>query len=838
MLCFVLTVPFTTWAQQTTMTDEQILAFITNASNNNMTRSQIITQLIERGVSVERIQNIRKKYQLQKDKQVQGARNISGIDKDTQNRLRQNNAKSKSEQVQDKNKNFKRKRIPVEDESTLTPYQQQLLRNRRAQQMDEELGFILPDSLGFYDEEYENYESLKNKRKVFGRDIFNNKSLTFEPEMNIATPTDYSLGPGDAVFVDVWGASQKQYTATVSPEGSIDLEDFGPVQISGMTVAQANAHLRSTLGGRFGGSNIRLTVGQTKTITVNVMGEVNHPGTYTLSAFATVFHALYMAGGTNETGTMRAIKVYRNNRLVSTIDLYDYILNGNLRGNVRLATNDVIVVGPYECLVNIVGKVRRPMFYEMKASESVATLIKYAGGFTGDAYEDNVLLTRKTGGSLSVYTLNEFERGTFHLADADSLFVDSVLNRYKNMVELRGAVRRPGQYQMDGTVSTIRQLIETAGGLTEEALTTRGIIHRRKDDRTLSVESFNVAALLNHQEPDQALKNEDVVFIPSRKELNEELSLRIEGEVRYPGTYDYAENATIESLILQAGGLTDKASLAKVDVARRIRDKKALKSNEQVAQFYSFSVKDGFVIDGQAGFALMPFDEVFVRSSPGYVEQEHVYVEGEIEFAGTYAITKKNYRLSDLVKAAGGLSPQAYLQGARLQRVLTQAERQRKQELLHIITSDDSTNVQKLAIELEKSVGINLDMALNHPGNDSWDIILQEGDRLIIPQFDNTVTINGEVMLPNTVAFKPGSSLSHYINQCGGYGQRARKNRIFAIHKNGTVSRVRSYKDIQPGSTIVVPAKKKRSAMPIASLLSLSMTLVTLAAVIVNAFKK
>lgn len=825
---------------QSTMTDSQIMEYLVKAQANNTPRHQIVKSLIERGVSIDRLRIIYRKFQKQEKKEVVGAVNISGIDKKTSSRLRKNN--TKYEEERENNLDFPRRPSQDEkiDKSKLTPYQRDLLMEQREEDFDDELRTLYPDSLDLMKEEWkkEKRKHKKEEKKVFGRDIFNNKLLTFEPEMNIATPTDYRLGPGDAVFVDVWGASQKQYQATVSPDGAIHLEDFGPVQVSGMTVSQANKHLRSTLGSRYGGSQVRLTVGQTKTISVHVMGEVRYPGTYTLSSFATVFHALYMAGGTNEIGTMRAIKVQRNGRTISTVDLYDYILNGNLKGNVRLASGDVIIVGTYDCLVNITGKVKRPMFYEMKSKESVATLLKYAGGFTGDAYEDVVRLIRKKGGQMSVYTLNEFERGTFQLADADSLSVDSVLDRYSNLVELKGAVKRPGKYQMDGNISTLRQLIKAAGGLNEDAITTRGIIHRRKANRTLSVLEFNIAALLAHKEVDQALKNEDVVFIPSQKDLNEELTLKIEGEVRFPGTYQYADSTTIESFILQAGGLTDRASLAKVDVARRYRDRKATTAGKQVAELFSFSLKDGFIIEGKPGFVLSPFDEVFVRTSPGYVEQQHVAIEGEVNFAGVYPITKKNYRLSDLVQMAGGFTSQAYLQGARLQRMIKDDEKKKQQEIHKIATLNDSIDLDKVRIKEVSNVGINLDRALSQPNDDRWDLILREGDRLIIPQYDNTVSISGEVMYPNTVVYKPGASLSYYIDQCGGYSLKAKKGRAFAIHKNGTVNRVRSSKTIQPGSHIVIPQREKRSALPITALVSIASSIATLGVLMVSVLRR
>ncbi len=820
---------------QSTMTDSQIMDYIVKENAKGTPRSQIVTQLMERGVTVDRIQKIRRNYERQQKKEVQGAVNISGVDSKTAKRLRQNNGDIREESSKT-NKNFPTKNKQKVDESKLTPYQRQRYREQQELDLDENLSFILPDSLEMYEREMLQID--QNKKKVFGRDIFNNKKLSFESEMNIATPSDYLLGPGDAVYVDVWGASQKQFESIVSPEGVINIEGYGPINVNGLTVAQANQRLRSTLGSRFGGSQIKLTVGQTKTITVNVMGEVKTPGTYTVSAFATVFHALYMAGGVNDIGTLRSIKVLRKGRLVSTVDIYDYILNGKLTGNIRLTSDDVIYVDTYDCLVNISGKVKRPMFYEMKKTESVNTLIKYAGGFTGDAFSDNITLIRKAGGTMSIYSLNEFERGKFQLQDADSVWVDSVLDRYKNLVEIRGAVMRPGKYQMDGNISTLRQLIQTAGGLTEDAISARGIIHRYRADRTLEVKNFNVGELMQHKEADIPLQNEDAIFIPSRKDTNEELLLTINGEVRYPGSYQYAENSSIESLILQAGGLTDKASVAKVDIARRFRDKKAVSSGEQVAQFFSFSLKDGFIIDGTPDFVLQPFDEVYVRTSPGYVEQQHVKVEGEVQFQGTYVITKKKYRLTDLIAAAGGLTKEAYAKGARLERQLTDVEKLKQQELIKIATLNDSTDIRKIQINDVPYVAIHLESAMTNPGDDRWDVILREGDRLIIPQFTNTVSVSGEVMYPTTLAYTPGASLSHYIDQCGGYSLKSKKSRVFAIQMNGTVKRVRSSRDIQPGSNIVVPARPKRQGMNLTQLISLVMSLTTLAAVAVSALKR
>lgn len=810
---------------QSSMTDDEITEYVIRENAKGTDRAKIVTNLVEKGVTVDRIQKIRRKMEKQKSGAVVGAKNISQAE-----RLRTGNSQLREEKAEETNPNYKNLAPKTVDASHLTPHQRRMLQNEQAYELDDEADFMFPDSLQYYLE-----EAQKPVKKVFGRDIFNNKSLTFEPEMNIATPADYRLGPGDAVFIDVYGATTKQYATTISPEGDAVIDDYGPVQLSGLTVAQANSRLRSTLGSRFGGSSIKLSIGQTRAITVNVMGEVQMPGTYTLSAFATVFHALYMAGGTNEIGTMRDIKVYRNGKCVSTVDIYDYILNGNLRGNVRLASNDVIVVGPYDCLVNITGKVKRPMWYEMKENESLGTLLNYAGGFTGDAYEDNITVVRKKGGTMRVYSLGEFDRESFTLCDADSISVDSTLNRYTNTIEIKGAVLRPGFYQLDADLSTVSQLIEHAGGLTENALKTRGIMHRRKADRTLQVKSFNTAAILDHSVADITLANEDVIYIPSLEEQQAEQVIIIDGEVVYPGTYEFAEGTTIEDIILQAGGLKDNASVSKVDIQRRKRDNKTLESPETTSEFFTFSLKEGFIVDGNEGFLLEPFDEVYVRKSPGNIEQEHVMVSGEALFVGTYGLTKKNSRLSDIVQLCGGVTPQANLQGARLQRQLTEEEKTRYRELAKI--SSNNEEISKIEVPLKKFIGINLDKALANPGNDQYDIILQDGDELIIPQFNNTVSINGEVMYPNTVAYKPGKGLKYYINQAGGFSLNAKSSKVFAINMNGTMTRVRSAKHIQPGANIVVPAKQKRERMSVAQIVSMTMSMASLGAVIVSALK-
>ena len=814
---------------QSSMTDNQVMEYILQENERGLSQKEIVSRLIQRGVTTEQLQRVRRKYNREKSGEAMGAKNISGTPEG--NRLRENNGEVR----ENVNPYYDKRNSQAYngDMRGLTQNQRRRLNQRReADYMNELDGLDLPDTLV-----YDDLKFSSNTREVFGRNIFRNKELTFESDMNIATPQDYRLGAGDVVYVDVWGTAQQSFTCTVSPEGEINISGYGLIKVGGMSVSQANSHLKNTLGKRYSGSQVKLSVGQTKTITVNVMGEVENPGTYTLSAFATVFQALYMAGGTNSIGTLRDIKVYRNGNLISSVDIYDYILNGNLTGNVRLASGDVITVGPYDCLVTVAGKVKRPMIYEMKSHESVETLLGYAGGFAGDAFTDNVRLVRKKGGQMSVYNLDEFERGTFQLADADSIFVDSTLARFKNMVEIKGAVMRPGMYQMDGTVTTVRELVERAGGFSEEAFTARGVMHRRRENRTLEVLAVDLEGIMNHEVADVPLRNEDVLFVPSIADKNEELELTISGEVKFPGTYQYADNTTVEDLILQAGGLNDAASLVKVDVSRRIRDNKATKTENVVAQNFTFTLKDGFVVSGEMGFVLQPFDEVYVRRSPGYNEQQHVSITGEIAFPGSYVLAKKNMRLSELIKQAGGLTAEAYAGGARLERKMTADEQMRQKEILQSISAGDSISSKLLKVTDVRYVGINLDKAVNNPGDDKWDLVLEDGDRLVIPQYNNTVSVMGEVMYPNTVAYVKGKGLSYYLNQAGGYSTKARK-RAFAVHMNGTVSRIRRSSDILPGSQILVPTKTKKQSMGISVILSLCTSMVSMAAIVVNAIRK
>lgn len=805
---------------QSSMTDDQVMQFVVTEHNQGTSQAKIVQKLMEKGVNINQIRRVRQKYEKQIKSQGMGAVADEAVSK-TDKIMRTNNGKPKQERYvkntgMDETGN-------AETMAETTDEQNQTVRLSTPKKNVE--------------------ETLFKGHKVFGRDIFNNAELTFEPAMNIATPQNYVVGPGDNVKVDIYGASQKSDVYTVSPDGDITIEGYGPINISGLTMSQANARLRATLGSRYSSSKIKMSLGQTRTITVNVMGEVKTPGTFTLSAFASVFHALYMAGGISEIGTLRNIKVYRGGRLMTVVDIYDYILNGKQKGNIRLADNDVIVVGPYDCMTSITGKVKRPMYYEMKKNESISSLLKYAGGYESDAYTKSIRVVRNNGTRRSVYNINEFDMSSFKVADGDEVSVDSILDRFENMVEVKGAVFRPGMYQLGGDVTTVRGLLSQCDGVTEDAFTARGVMHRMNADRTLKVISLDIDGIMNGTTPDVPLQNEDVIFIPTKTESQTERTITIHGEVQYPGVYRYADNETLEDFVLQAGGLKETASTVKVDVARRIYDSKAVSTDSLIAKTYSFALKEGFVVDGEPGFVLQPFDEVYVRRSPGYATQQNVAVQGEVNFPGSYTLTKRETRLSDVLKAAGGATLTAYVKGARLERTITDEERLRMQQVLKMAQrkSDDkdSINTQMLDLGDKYYVGIQLDKALAQPGSD-FDLVLREGDRIIVPEYTNTVKISGEVLFPNTVAYKKGQGAKYYINQAGGFGQRAKKSHTYIVHMNGTVNQMGKGDKPTPGSEIIVPTKPKTDTAQLSQWLAIgtsTASIATMIATIANLIK-
>ena len=807
------------------MSDLQVMQFVVQEQRAGTSQSQIVTKLMQRGVRIEQIRRIRQRYSNQISSRGLSAAADYGVSV-YESRVRSSTESSDNASYESSNMTARSHTHVASDNSVDA--------GRTVKEVNPD-----NDANADYNKTVYRIDTDHNEDaqvQVFGRDIFNNRLLSFEPNMNLATPQNYVLGPGDQIYIDIYGASQKTEVATITPDGTVTIPAYGPIKVSGMTVSAAQSKIRRTLGSRYSSSEIRLTLGQTRTILVNVMGEVKTPGTYHLSAFASVFHALYMAGGINSIGTLRNIKLYRNGRLITVVDIYDYILNGKLTGDVRMQEGDVIIVSPYDCLVGISGKVKRPMFYEMRSTESVGTLIKYAGGFTGDAYKKSVRLVRKSGDRFSVHNIEEFNMNTFKVTDGDALNVDGVLNRYENMVEIKGAVFRPGKYQLGKDITSVRSLITAAEGVMEDAFTARGVMHRMRSDRSLEVIAVDVAGIMNGTVPDIPLVNEDVLFIPTQTDQISERTLTIEGEVMFPGTYPFAVNTTLEDLVMQAGGLTDAASTVKVDVSRRIVDSKSTTSAREIAKTYSFALKEGFVIDGQQGFVLEPYDIVQVRRSPGFQKPRTITVEGEVLFGGSFTLSFKNQRLSDAIKAAGGVTEDAYVKGARLERIMNEDEKARRDVLLQQIRASqsekDSVSLRRLALASSYTVGIHLDKALANPGGDD-DVVLREGDRLVVPEYNGTVKISGDVMFPNTVAYNDSKkNYKWYVNQAGGFGSRAKKSKSYIVYQNGTMAKVGPGVKVEPGCEIIVPTKPKRDMTAVTQWLSIGSSVTGLAAMI------
>lgn len=753
---------------QSSMTDQQVLEYVKQGMSEGKDQRQMATELARRGVTREQAERVKKLYE-----QEQGV-STSKMSGTEQNDLRL--------------------RQTVQEENTANMFD----------------GISQLDSL-----------KLSEVNKVFGRNIFNTRNLTFEPSVNLATPPNYRLGPGDEVIIDIWGTSQNTIRQQISPDGTINIEKIGPVNLSGMTVSEANEYLKRVLGKTYSGLDapdgtleIRLTLGNARTIQINVMGEVVQPGTYALSSFSTVFHALYRAGGVNEIGSLRNVQVTRNGKTVAKVDVYDFIMKGKTQDDIRLQEGDVIIVPAYEALVQISGNVKRPMKFEMKKNETLATLINYAGGFSADAYTRSLRVVRQNGEEYEINTVKEIDYSAYPMRNGDVVTAEAILNRFTNKLEVRGAVYRPGIYQLNGEINTVRALVNEAKGLTGDAFTNRAVLQREREDLTTEIISVDVRSIMAGTSPDIPLQKNDILYIPSIHDLEDRGDVAIFGEVAKPDSYSYSDNMTLEDLIIRAGGLRESASTVRVDVSRRIKDPKSTHSTDSIGQMFTFALKDGFVIDGEQGFTLQPYDQVFVRRSPGYQAQQNVQVTGEVIFGGTYAMTTTEERLSDLVKKAGGATPKAYLHGAKLIRVANDEEKKRMRDVIDLMNRQfGKAMMDSLDIRVEDtfSVGIDLEKAMAQPGSE-YDLVLREGDVLSVPKLNNTVKVNGAVMMPNTVGYLSDKNANYYLDQAGGYALNAKKSKKFVIYMNGQVARIkgRSKDKIEPGCEIIVPSKKNK----------------------------
>ena len=783
------------------MTDDQVIAYIKQQSAAGKTEQQIGKELLAKGVTPEQAERIKARFEAQ-----QGSETA----------------------------------VTTQSVSSMN-------RERRHDSSND----VTVDKMDEIDREIdEGGDGIVSARQIYGHKVFNSRALTFEPSDNLATPQNYRLGPGDEVIIDIWGTSEDHLRQTISPEGSIMISQVGPVYLNGMTIADANRHVKGIFAKKYAGvtdaeTDVQVTLGQVRTIQVDIMGEVATPGTFRLSPFSSVVHALYRAGGINSIGSLRNIQVLRNGKKIAGVDIYDYLFDGKTAGNIRLQEGDVIIVPPYEQLVNIDGNVKRPMYYEIKPGETIQTVIDYAGGFTGDAYSGMVRLARQSATENELYNIDREEFASYRLKDGDILTVGTILDRYANRVELKGAVYRPGMFAINKELSTVGQLIKKADGLTDDAYADRVLLYREGPELQLEVLSLDLKAILNGTAPDVKLKRNDLLVISSIKEIQDRGQLSIQGHVARPGTYPFADNTTLEDLILQAGGLLDGASTARVDISRRIVNPSSTTPTEQLSENYSISVVGGLAQGEGQNFIMKPYDVVIVRRSPGYVPQEMVNIGGEVLFAGNYALEKRNERLSSIISRAGGLIEGAYTKGAYLTRKLTDEEYKMRQETLRLAMSNqdghgDSISLSKIQVSDRYSVGIDLEKAIAYPGS-TYDVIVQPGDVLFIPEQQSTVKIAGDVMFPNTVVFVPGKKLSYYIDQAGGYGQRAKKGKAFIVYMNGSVAKAKRNTPIEPGCQIIIPSKPEKMGTDWTKVLALATSfssVATMAATITNIFKK
>ena len=782
------------------MSDDQVLSYIAKETQKGSSQGDIATHLISQGVTMTQLQRVRRKAErLKAEGQTSSTNNIS-----------------------------RQKEVGIIEESPSSANDSTSTDQNFAEEIDQ-----------------------KNESQVFGRNIFSSQNLTFAPAQNIATPTNYLLGAGDEVTINIWGASQQTIQQTISPDGYIVIDGIGLIRLAGLTISKAKGVLHERLGQSYADCHFDLSLSDLRSMQVQVMGEVVRPGTYTLSSLSSAFNALYSAGGINDIGTLRDIRVFRRGSQLTSIDVYDYILHGNTTSDVRLSDGDVIMVGSYDCLVKITGHVKRPMWYEMKKSETVKDLMEYAGGFDGKAYTKGVRLKRTAGTEYSIYSIDEDKMSTFHMADGDLVEADENMVRYNNMVEVRGAVKHPGEFQLGDQIQSVKDLLNAADGLIESAYTKRAILHREKEDKNREIMSVDAIGILQGTAIDIPLHNGDVLFIPDKLDMQGELTVQVDGEINYPGEYPYAEHTTLRDMILLAGGITQAGSLARVDVFRRLRDINATEDSPMSAEHFTFSFNEDFSLKGDTVFELAPFDIVYVRKSPAYEVQMNVNIIGQVNFPGTYTMTKKNYRISDLIRDCGGITNQGYVRGASLLRVMTKEEREQRDannlraqidiyeqglrdgKDLNLQVADSLLSL-KAVTDNTYSIAVDLEKILKEPGC-VYDLVLREGDILKIPRPEYTVKISGEVMHPVSMAYEEGKSVKYYIKHAGGYARKAYKRHAYGIHMNGSVIQLsgRSSRDIEPGTEIVVPSKAGRKGMSTSEIMSTASTAASLSSVIV-----
>jgi len=699
------------------------------------------------------------------------------------------------------------------------------------------------------------------KPRIFGADLFRSGNITFQPAMNMPTPANYVIGPGDELLVDLTGDNVASYSLKVSPEGFINIEYIGRVAVGGLSIEEGQAKIKSAMLGtypalRSGGSKVSVNLGNIRSIKVTILGEVTHPGSYTLSSLSTVFNALYASGGPNENGSFRAIEVIRGNELITTIDVYDFLLNGIQTNNIRLQDQDVIKVPVYATRVEIAGEIKRPGIYEVLPGESLYDVVNFAGKFTTRAYKASIKAFQYTDRERRVIDIAADNFSDYRPKNGDKYIAEAVLDRFENRVEIKGAVFRPGVFALEPGL-TLGKLIEKAAGLKEDAFLSRGYIIRLKQDNTQELISFSVEDILKGTVPDITLHREDIIQISSIFDLQDEYKVSVDGEVRAPGTFKYADNMTLGSLIQMAGGFREGASPDRIEVARRIRDFDPRSAKAKTAEIFSININQDLSISDK-DFAIEPFDIITIRNMAGYEVQMRVRVEGEVLYPGTYTIQNKDERVSDLIKRAGGLTAFAYSEGASLNRpdtaltngknALKDTEKRQQEKLynFHRLSQDSTESFeevrQKQQMLSSSLIGINLEQILDNP-HEKNDIILQNGDIIQVPKLLQTVKINGEVLRPNSVVYSGNRSFRSYINGAGGFTQEALKRGAFIQYANGSVAATRkflffnNYPAVKPGSEIFVPNRGPKEKVGTQGWIAIGTAIVSMSAMVFSLLK-
>lgn len=699
--------------------------------------------------------------------------------------------------------------------------------------------------------------------KIFGSDLFRNGSITFEPNLRIATPKSYVIGPDDQLIVDLTGDNERTYNLQVSPEGVINLEYVGRISVGGLSVEQASSKIRAAMSKtypalRTGRTSVAINLGNIRSIQVTVTGQAVKAGTFTLPSLANVFRVLYVSGGPSQNGSFRNIQVIRNNKIIATIDVYDFLLRGIQQGNIRLQDQDVINIPAYDKRVEISGEVKEAAIFEIKGTETLQDVINFAKGFTAEAYTAKIKTFQNTNKERRIRDIASSQYGIYQPKNGDKFVVEAILERFENRVEIIGSVFRPGVYALDKGL-TLRGLIRKADGVTEDAFLNRGYINRLNPDKTQYFVSFDVAKILSGEEKDIPLTREDKVTISSIFDLREEYSVTVQGEVRAPGTFQYAENLKLEDVIQMAGGLREGATPNRIEVSRRIKNTDPNSTSSKTADLFVVTVDENLRVIGDK-FEIKPFDIISVRNSEGYAIQKQVKIEGEVLYPGMYTITSKDYRISDLIKRAGGLTPFAYAEGASLKRpgaekvnptdknAINNKEEEEKKflnlERVQEKTADKPDSVKKIDEKLVQSdlVGINLEKILEKPLS-RQDLILEEGDIVRVPKQLQTVKVTGEVLNPNSIVYIPGKSFKQYINGAGGFTSGAWKNRAYIKYANGSAEAAKkflffnNYPKVKPGAEILVPVKSEREKLSAQAWIGIGTGIASLAAIIVTLFR-